>query len=69
LGIKYVPSGEGGSFWVGDKEFVTLKTTGEDTGGTYGLAELVALPGGEPPPYIHHSMDELYCILEEKWRF
>ncbi|MBA3425830.1 MAG: hypothetical protein ACR2HO_09770 [Rubrobacteraceae bacterium] len=54
---------------MGDKEFVTLKTTGEDTGGTYGLAELVALPGGEPPPYIHHSMDELYCILEEKWRF
>ncbi len=28
------------------------------------LVELVRLPGSGPPPYIHHSVDEVYCLLE-----
>jgi hypothetical protein len=30
VSTKHVPSGEGRSFWVGDKEFVTLKLTSEE---------------------------------------
>jgi quercetin dioxygenase-like cupin family protein len=64
LSIKHIPPGEGRSFWVGNTEFVTFKTTGKDTDGAFGLVELVALPGAEPPPHIHRSTDELYCLLE-----
>ena len=28
------------------------------------MVELVALPRAEPPPHVHHSTDETYCLLE-----
>jgi quercetin dioxygenase-like cupin family protein len=64
LSTLHISAGEGKSFWVGDKEFATLKTTGTDTNDAFGLVELEALPGSEPPPHIHHSMDELYFLME-----
>lgn len=62
--VAHVPADGGRSYWVGNLEFVTLKTTGRDTGGKFALVELVALPGAEPPPHIHHRTDELYYVLE-----
>jgi quercetin dioxygenase-like cupin family protein len=64
VSTTYVEPGAGGSFWVGTTELVTLKTTGDDTGGAFALVELVAMPGSEPPPHIRRRTDELYCLLE-----
>ena len=64
VSMTHLPPGEGKSLWVSNNEFVTIKTTGKDTAGEFALVELVALPGAEPPPHIHHSTDETYCLLE-----
>jgi mannose-6-phosphate isomerase-like protein (cupin superfamily) len=63
-GITYVAPGRGKSVWIGDRELVTFKQTSTDTGGLFALAEVVGLPGSGPPPHIHHSVDEVYCLLE-----
>src|SRR3712207_3664217 len=63
-GIAYVAPGQGGSVWIGDRELVTLKHTGAQTGGQFALVEVVGLPGGGPPPHIHHRVHEVYCLLE-----
>lgn len=60
----YVPPGEGPAYWVGNTEFVTLKLTGSETSGAFAVVELVAMPGAEPPPHIHHRTDETYYLLE-----
>lgn len=64
MSTRHVAPDEGRSFWVSDNEFVTVKTTGEDTGGEFALVELVALPGAETPPHVHRSTDETYRVLE-----
>jgi quercetin dioxygenase-like cupin family protein len=33
-------------------------------GGWFALVEVVGSPGSGPPPHIHHSIDEVYCLLE-----
>jgi len=43
--------------------------TGEQTGGSYSLAEARVLPGGGPPPHIHHREDESFFILEGEVTF
>jgi quercetin dioxygenase-like cupin family protein len=64
VSMTHLPPGEGKSLWVSNNEFVTIKTTAKDTAGEFALVEVVALPGAEPPPHIHHSTDETYCLLE-----
>jgi mannose-6-phosphate isomerase-like protein (cupin superfamily) len=58
-----VPPGEGKKLWVTD-ELMTLKASGEDTGGAYSLADLVVPPQGGPPPHIHHREDEAFWVFE-----
>ena len=43
--------------------------TGEQTGGVYVLSEARVLPGGGPPPHIHHREDESFFILEGEITF
>jgi quercetin dioxygenase-like cupin family protein len=64
MSTTYVAAGEGKSVWIGNRELVTFKTESEETGGAFALLELVGLPGSGPPPHIHHSADETYCLLE-----
>jgi quercetin dioxygenase-like cupin family protein len=64
VSITHIPPGEGKSVWIGDRELVTLKERGKDTGGRFVLVEVVGLPGSGPPPHIHHSVDEVYYLLE-----
>jgi quercetin dioxygenase-like cupin family protein len=64
VSTTHVAAGEGKSVWIGDRELVTFKAEGKDTGGAFALLELVGLPGSGPPPHIHHSVDETYCLLE-----
>jgi quercetin dioxygenase-like cupin family protein len=61
-------AGEGQSVWVvGDR--YTIKTSGEETGGAFALVEALVLPGGGPPPHIHHREDEAFYILEGELAF
>ena len=64
MGVTHVPPGGGKSVWIANNELVTFKEMGRDTGGEFALVEVVGLPGSGPPPHIHHSVDEVYCLLE-----
>jgi quercetin dioxygenase-like cupin family protein len=64
VSFTHIPPDEGKSVWIGDRELVTLKERGKDTDGQFALAEVVGLPGSGPPPHIHHSVDEVYWLLE-----
>src|ERR671911_2577093 len=64
MGITHVSPGGGKSVWIANNELVTFKETGRDTGGEFALVEVVGLPGSGPPPHIHHSVDEVYCLQE-----
>ena len=56
-------AGEGPAFSaVGD--VYRFLATGEQTGGAYVLSEARVLPGGGPPPHIHHREDEAFFVLE-----
>jgi mannose-6-phosphate isomerase-like protein (cupin superfamily) len=55
--------GEGERIWiVGDT--MTLKATGESTGGGLVLLENLTAPGGGPPPHVHTREDEFWYVLE-----
>lgn len=63
-----LPPGEGAAFSaVGD--VYRFLATGEQTGGAYALCEARVLPGGGPPPHIHHREDESFFILEGEVTF
>ena len=40
----------------------TIKATGEDTGGTYAMIEMVIPPQSGPPPHIHSREVESFYI-------
>ena len=63
-GITHVAPGRGESVWIGDRELITFKEKGKDTGGRFALVEVIGLPGSGPPPHVHRSVDEVYCLLE-----
>jgi quercetin dioxygenase-like cupin family protein len=55
--------GEGERLWiVGDT--MTLKATGESTGGRLVLLENLTAPGGGPPPHVHTREDEFFHVLD-----
>ena len=54
---------EGEAFWLlGMLE--TVKISGNDTGGEYGLIELVVPEGVGSPWHVHHEEDEWFYVLE-----
>lgn len=55
--------GDGERLWiVGDT--MTLKATGESTGGQLVMLENLTAPGGGPPPHIHTREDEFFYVLD-----
>lgn len=46
-----------------------IRIHGRDTGGTLSLVESRDVPGGGPPPHIHHREDETFQILEGDYEF
>ena len=57
---------EGDAFWLlGMLE--TIKIGGEDTGGQYGLIEVVARPGDGSPWHVHPDEDEWFYVLDGKF--
>lgn len=45
-------------------DLYTILATGEDTGGAYGLIEVLMQPQGFIPPHIHDEMDEVHYLLD-----
>lgn len=56
-------TGEGRAAWVVGDHY-TVKASGEDTGGTFTLIEVLVPPQSGPPPHVHHREDEALYILE-----
>lgn len=50
-------------------EGITLKATGDETGGSVGFFEATSPAGFGPPRHIHHSHDELFYVLEGEFLF
>lgn len=48
---------------------MSLKASGEQTGGAFGLIEQVLPPGFAPPLHIHHDEDEAFYLLEGEMSF
>jgi quercetin dioxygenase-like cupin family protein len=59
---------EGTSVWFLGT-LMTLKATGEQTNGAYGLIEQVLFPGFSPPLHVHHNEDEAFYLLEGEASF
>jgi quercetin dioxygenase-like cupin family protein len=56
-------AGDGERLWiVGDT--MTLKATGESTGGRLVVLENLTAPGGGPPPHLHTREDEFFYVLD-----
>lgn len=50
---------------VGGSSSVTIKATGEDTGGSFYLGEAVLSPGFPgPPPHVHEALHDMFYVLE-----
>ena len=58
-----VPGGAGERIWI-VQDTMTLKATGETTGGGLVLLENLTSPGGGPPPHIHTREDEFWYVLD-----
>ena len=48
---------------------MTLKATGEQTGGSIGVLEATSSPGYGPHRHIHRGHDELFYVLEGEFLF
>ena len=46
-----------------------IRVHGRDTGGGVSVVESHDLPGGGPPPHIHHREDETFQILEGEYEW
>lgn len=54
---------EGPAIWFLDS-LTFVKATGEQTGGAFGLIEVVAPVGSGSPYHIHHTEDEIFYVIE-----
>jgi quercetin dioxygenase-like cupin family protein len=55
-------AGDGERIWI-VADTMTLKATGESTGGSLVLIENLTAPGGGPPPHVHTREDEFFYVL------
>lgn len=56
-------SGEGEAVWFVNNR-ATIKASNTQTGGTFGLVEMLAAPGHAPPLHVHHTEDESMWVLQ-----
>jgi len=60
---RFLAPGEGHTIWF-LRNRMTIKATGETTGGGFGLVESLIAPGFSPPLHVHHREDEAFYVLE-----
>ncbi|MBS1617395.1 MAG: cupin domain-containing protein, partial [Bacteroidetes bacterium] len=46
-----------------------IVATGDDTGGAYGIIEMLVPPGGGPGPHAHPDFEETFHVLEGEVEF
>jgi quercetin dioxygenase-like cupin family protein len=46
-----------------------IRLHGRDTGGTVSAVESHDVPGGGPPPHVHHREDEVFQVLEGEYEW
>ena len=61
--------GPGEGYTIPGTNAITLKATGEETGGSIGFLEATSAPGYGPPRHVHRSSDELFYVLEGEFLF
>jgi mannose-6-phosphate isomerase-like protein (cupin superfamily) len=61
--------GPGEGYMIPGTDAITLKATGEETGGSIGFLEATSAPGYGPPRHVHRSSDELFYVLEGEFLF
>lgn len=66
--LRTVGKADGAAYWFLGT-LMTIKATGEDTGGVYTLLDQLAPPGFGPPLHVHHREDEPFFVLEGLVRF
>lgn len=50
---------------IGGPTTVTVKATGEETGGSFYLGEVVVGPGFPgPPPHVHEHLHDMFYVLD-----
>jgi quercetin dioxygenase-like cupin family protein len=60
---RTLESGTGERIWIAG-DTLSLKATARETGGAYTLIEVLAAPGGGPPPHIHDNEEETFYVLD-----
>ncbi len=48
---------------------ITVKASGQETGGAIGFLEATTPPGASAPRHIHYSSDEMFYVLEGEFQF
>ena len=59
--------GQGRSIDLGSFE-MSVKATGDETGGTFAMLEAAEPPGFGPPLHIHHDAAEAFYVLEGEYQ-
>ena len=65
----HVGPAEGRAVRMPRARLVTLKVSGEQTGGAYSLFEVEVGPGGGEGPHVQHREDECFYVLEGRFGF
>jgi quercetin dioxygenase-like cupin family protein len=63
IGRRTLPPVGGERLWIAG-DTVWIKATAADTRGAYTMLEILAAPGGGPPPHIHANEDESFYVLD-----
>jgi len=66
--IPYLSPGAGKAFWVLG-EMLTVKVSGEETGGAWAAMEVTAQVRNGPPPHLHTREDESFYVVEGQFWF
>jgi quercetin dioxygenase-like cupin family protein len=64
---QFLAAGEGDPYWI-TRAKLTVKFSGEDTGGAYSLIELAAPRGMEIAPHTHVWEDEVFLVISGSFR-